>query len=268
MRKIRLVITGAFVIGALVACEKEELEVVDTPVEPTIQTKDALSGSGLGGSMAQFTVIDGYLYTIDYKTLKIFDLADADNPALTESIDMGVGMETVFHQNGNLFVGANDGVHIFDVSNPRSPIEVSQFDHVTSCDPVVANNQYAFATLRGGTECGGNLSQLDVINISDIYNPTLIGETELSNPYGLGISAVDANILYVCDGYSGLKAYDISNVASTGTVDLIMHVSDFEAVDIISTSDNNMIVLARTGIYQFDATNPTQLIEKSMIPVQ
>lgn len=268
MRKIRLVITGAFVIGALVACEKEELEVVDTPVEPTNQTKDAVSGSGLGGSMAQFTVIDGYLYTIDYKTLNIFDLADGDNPALTESIDMGVGMETVFHQNGNLFIGANDGVHIFDISNPRSPMEVSEFEHVTSCDPVVANNQFAFATLRGGTECGGSLSQLDIIDISDIYNPTLVGEAELSNPYGLGISTADANILYVCDGYSGLKAYDISNVASTGTADLIMQISDFEAVDIISTTDNNLIVLARTGIYQFDASNPTQLLEKSIIPVQ
>lgn len=268
MKKIRLVLTGAFVIGALVACEKEEVEVVDTPVESTSQTKNAISGSGLGGSMAQFTVIDGYLYTIDYKTLNIFDLADADHPALTESIDMGVGMETVFHQNGNLFIGANDGVHIYDVSNPRSPMEVSEFEHVTSCDPVVANDQYAFATLRGGTECGGNLSLLDIIDISDIYNPSLITEAELTNPYGLGLSAVDADILYVCDGYSGLKAYDISNVATTGTADLIMHVSDFEAVDIISTDDNNMIVLARTGIYQFDASNPTQLIEKSMIPVQ
>lgn len=267
MRKLKLVFTGAFIVGALVACEKEELEVVDTPNEPTVQTKDAMSGSGLGGSMAQFTVIDGYLYTIDYKTLNIFDLADGDNPALTESIDMGVGMETVFHQNGNLFIGANDGVHIYDVSNPRSPMEVSEFEHVTACDPVVANDQYAFATLRGGTECGGNLSQLDVIDITDIYNPTLIAEAELLNPYGLGISATNDNVLYVCDGYSGLKAYDISNVMSTGTVNLIMEVSDFEAIDIIST-DDNMIVLARTGIYQFDASNPTQLIEKSMIPVQ
>src|SRR5690606_724522 len=120
-----------------------------------------MASTGNGGSLAQFTIVDDYLYTIDYRTLKIFALNDPDHPELTESIDMGVGMETVFHQNGRLFIGANNGVHIYDISNPRSPQEVSNFDHVTSCDPVIANNNYALATLRGGTACGGNLSQLD-----------------------------------------------------------------------------------------------------------
>lgn len=264
MKNIKLLIAGAFVLVALAACEKEEITTNDSTETPDNTTKNMVS-TGNGGSLAQFTIVDDHLYTIDYKTLNIFSLSDPDNPQKTESIDMGVGMETVFHENGRLFIGANDGVHIYDISEPRNPQELSTFQHVTSCDPVIANENYAIATLRGGTDCGGSLSQLDVISISDIYNPQLIGEVELMNPYGLGFSNADANIIYVCDGLDGLKAYSIANPTSPK---LLMSFDNIEAMDVIAEENDNLIVLSREGIYQFDASNPTQLDQRSFIPVQ
>ncbi len=265
MKNLKNILAVACISAAIISCEKEEVTPVEDSSTPVATTKNAQAGPGIGGSLAQFTIVEGYLYTIDYKTLNIFSLSNPDMPSLSEKIDMGVGMETVFHQDGYLYIGANDGVHIYDISNPRSPMEVSDYEHVTSCDPVVANGDIAVATLRGGTECGGNLSQLDVIDISNIYSPELVGEVELSNPYGLGFSSSNANIVYVCDGYDGLKAYDISNITDP---QLIMTMSDLEALDIISTADNNLIVLTTTGVHQFDATNPTQLVEKSVIQIQ
>lgn len=263
MKKLRFLVAGAFVVGALASCEKEEVTAPELAAED--QTKEQSSGAGFGGSLAQFTIVEDYLYTIDYKTLNIFYLGDAENPMLTESINMPVGMETVFHENGRLFIGANDGVHIYDISDPRSPQELSQFEHVTSCDPVVANDQYAFATLRGGTDCGGALSQLDVIDISDINSPYLVGESMLANPYGLGLSTADQNIIYVCDGYAGLKAY---NVQDAFAPEMVMERTDIEALDVIAQDGDNLIVLSRNGIYQFDASKPTALLQKSFIPVQ
>jgi len=263
MKKLRFLVAGAFVMGALVSCEKEEVTTQDLASQN--QTKEHTSGTGFGGSLAQFTIVEDYLYTIDYKTLNIFYLGDAENPVLTESINMPIGMETVFHENGRLFIGANDGVHIYDISEPRSPQELSQFNHVTSCDPVVANDQYAFATLRGGTDCGGALSQLDIIDISNINMPYLAGETMLTNPYGLGLSTADENIIYICDGYAGLKAYNIQQAFSP---QLVMELPNIEALDVIPQEGDNLIVLSRNGIYQFDASKPTALIQKSFIPVQ
>lgn len=263
MKKLRFLVAGACVMGALVSCEKEEVTTQDTVSQN--QTKEHTSGIGFGGSLAQFTIVEDYLYTIDYKTLNIFHLGDAEHPALTESINMPIGMETVFHENGRLFIGANDGVHIYDISDPRSPQELSQFDHVTSCDPVVANDQYAFATLRGGTECAGSLSQLDIIDISNIHSPHLVAERMLINPYGLGLSKADQDIIYVCDGYAGLKAYNIEHAFSP---DLVMDMAEIEALDVITEDDGNLIVLSRNGIYQFDASQPISLVQKSFIPVQ
>ena len=265
MKKLKFIFAGAILLGSLASCEKEEVTTNEEEVQTTPTTKEQ-ANAGFGGSLAQFTIVDEYIYTIDYRTLNIFFLGNSEEPELTESIDMGVGMETVFHQNGRLFVGANDGVHIYDISDPRSPMEVSEFDHVTSCDHVVANDHFAFATLRGGTECGGSLSQLDVIDISNITDPQLAGQAQLINPYGLGISNVNADILYVCDGYSGLKAFDISG--NGWEINEVMVRDDLEAMDVIADDNANLIVLTRGGIYQFDASNPTDLVQKSVITVQ
>lgn len=245
---------------AILSCEKEG--VLDDTANNT--TKNQVS-SGIAGSMAQFAIVDNYLYTVDYKSLKVFHIVNADNPELLETIDLGVGIETIFPQNNNLFIGTQTGVRIYDITNPRNPQEVSEFVHVTSCDPVVANDDYAVATLRGGTPCNGNLNQLDLIDISDIENPTLISNAGLINPYGLGFSAIDENIVYVCDGYAGLKAFDISD---TEDLEMVMHLESIEAIDIIPAENNLLVVLSRQGIYQFDSSNPLELVQKSFISIQ
>lgn len=259
MKNLKKYIGVALIGAALISCDKEEVKTATNNSE----TKNQVS-SGLGGSMAQFTIINNYLYTVDYKTLNVFHIADASNPQLLEKIDLGVGIETIFPQNDHLFIGTQNGVQIYDVTNPRSPQRVSEFEHVTSCDPVVANDNYAFATLRGGTACGGNLNELDVIDISNLDNPNLISTKMLINPYGLGLSDLNADIIYVCDGYSGFKAYNISDPTN---VVLKMQLEDIEALDVISKGDN-LIVLSRGGVHQFDATNPTELVEKSVIAIQ
>ncbi|MEX1002388.1 MAG: hypothetical protein WDZ35_09770 [Crocinitomicaceae bacterium] len=264
MKKLKFYIAGVCLIGSLGSCEKEEVTTVEQDSTSNSPTKEQVK-NGYGGSMGQFTIVDNYLYAIDYKTLSVFDLSNANDPMLTESISMPIGMETVFHENGRLFIGANDGVHIYDITNPRSPVELSQFQHVTSCDPVIANSDLALATLRGGTGCGGNLSQLDVIDISSIENPFLVGETTLTNPYGLGFSTVNPDIVYVCDGYDGLKAYDISTPSNP---QLVMTNPNVEAMDVIAQNNNQLVVLGRNGIFQFDASNPIELVQKSFIPVE
>ena len=260
MKNVKKYLIGALCVSVMIACEKEK------PAETTEQTattKDAYTG-GEGGSMAQFTIVGDYLYTVDYKTLHVFHLADATHPEELETIDLGVGIETIYPQDDHLFIGTQNGVRIYDITNPRNPKEVSEFDHVTSCDPVVACENVAVATLRGGTECGGNLNQMDVFDITDRAHPNLISTYNLINPYGVGFSAVNSNIVYVCDGYAGLKIFDITYPDAIQQVNEIL---DLEAVDVISTDDNTLIILTKAGIYQFDATDPVNLVQKSYIPL-
>lgn len=49
---------------------------------------------------------------------------------------------------------------IFSIANPTQPTQLATFQHATVRDPVIADNQYAFVTLRSGTTCQGFTNEL------------------------------------------------------------------------------------------------------------
>ena len=50
-----------------------------------------------------------------------------------------------------LFIGSQTGMFIYNLSNPDNPVQDGQFNHVRSCDPVIADEKYAYVTLRSGS---------------------------------------------------------------------------------------------------------------------
>ena len=99
-------------------------------------------------------------------------------------------------------------MYIYYIDDPARPTYKSIFSHVRVCDPVVADEKYAYVTLRNGSACGGFTNQLDVVNIENIEAPVLLKSFPFSNPHGL---SKDGNILFICDGDSGLKVLDASD---------------------------------------------------------
>ena len=71
------------------------------------------SNTGIGGSMARFTIKGDYLYTVDSYDLKTFDIKDKVNPEITSEVNLGWGIETIFPYGENLFIGAQSGMHIY-----------------------------------------------------------------------------------------------------------------------------------------------------------
>lgn len=219
---------------------------------------------GIGGSTARFTVLNNYLYTVDYNSIYSFSLADAANPELlndTIVANTHTTIETVYSFEDKLFIGSSDGMVIYNVINPSMPAYLGQFGHVRTCDPVIADNNNAFVTLRSGTSCQGFTNELDILDITtDITNPTLLQTYSMVNPRGL---AKDANLLFICDGQSGLKVYDAADIK-----DLLLkqQVSGLEANDVI-TYNNIALVIATDGLYQYDYSDASDLKLLSKIPV-
>jgi hypothetical protein len=117
--------------------------------------------------------------------------------------------------------------------------------------------------LRGGTPCGSFNNQLDVIDISDVYNPTLVSTTQTTHPHGL---TVDNNSLYLCDGDDGLKVFDISNKQS---LNQLFHQSSTPAYDAITLPNANVVmVVGKDGFYQYSTNNPSSLQLLSHIEVR
>ncbi len=216
-----------------------------------------------GGSFARFTAADKYLYTIDGAEVKVFNVEQA-LPVLRNEVTMQWGIETLFPMAGNLFIGSNNGMLIYDISNPAQPEYRSTFAHATACDPVVVNGTTAYVTLRNGNNCQGFVNQLDVIDVSNLDNPNLIRTYPMDNPHGL---SVVGETLYLCEGQFGFKTFDASDPKKIGER-LQEHLSGFEAYDVIVLPPgDHVMVVGKDGIYQFDATDRTDLKQLSVISI-
>ncbi|MEJ7560147.1 MAG: hypothetical protein WKF66_17690 [Pedobacter sp.] len=192
--------------------------------------------TGIGGSLARFTIVNDHLFTVSDRQLSVYDITQANNPTLKSKKEIGFGVETIFPYGDNLFIGTQTGMQILNVDQPTDPVLLSSFQHIRSCDPVVANQKYAYITLRTDNFCTRGLNELQILDVSDLLKPILVKSYTMIKPQGL---ALEGTNLFICDNV--LKWYDVSdpqNLVSKGTfitnaTDLIVH--------------NNILMVIGTG---------------------
>jgi hypothetical protein len=215
------------------------------------------SGGTVSGSITKFKIIKDFLYVIDGTDLRLLSIADPTHPTDLGSVEIGFGPETLFHLGDILFVGAQTGMYIFSITDPARPDLLSHYEHVLNCDPVVANTERAYVTLRAGGNCRGvgisAANELHVIDISDKRSPTLLSAQRMQHPRGLGL---DGNLLFVCDGDRGVVVYEL-NEEGLPVKDL-SGIPGFEAIDVIA-HDHLLIVITHDQILQFDYSDINQI---------
>lgn len=205
---------------------------------------------GQGGSLARFTIVGNYLYTVDKQNLKVFLISDAANPVLKNTVAAGFDIETIYPFKDKLFLGSSTAVYIFSIDNPEQPAKLSTAISPTvlrRCDPVVAKDSVAYATLRTSGPCGGVQSILAVYDVKDIANPKEVSQVGISEPYGLGYTG---NALFVCTSNS-LLVFDITNQYQPS---MVKQISGNAFVDVIPYG-NTLICWVRDGIILYDISN-------------
>ncbi len=222
-------------------------------------------GNGVSGSLARFIAFGEQLYVVNGQDIRVFDLSDVRDPKEGAVINTWRDIETLFPAQQKLFVGTTTGMLIYGLENPSSPNFISNFNHATSCDPVVVEGKYAYVTLRGGSACGGWSDQLDVIDIENIESPSLVATYPMTSPGGLGVKN---DVIFICDGPDGLKIYDAADKHSIDQNQLA-HYPDVKAYDVIPLGDV-LMAIAEDGLYQYDFSNPEniQLLSTISTPVQ
>jgi hypothetical protein len=206
-----------------------------------------------GGSMAAFAVKGDYLYTVGTSTLSAYSIADASNPTKASEQTIGWNIETIVAYERYLFIGTQTGVQIFGLQNASSPNYISGFSHATACDPVIVNEDIAYVTLREGTTCANAFNQLDILNVENISNPTLIRTYPMTRPHGLGI---DGNILVICEAENGVRIY---NAADPNNIIAITTISSLHVKDVIMYNGVALFI-GDNGIfvYTYDAAGNFQ----------
>ncbi len=222
---------------------------------PAALNASAGKSNGTGGSMARFTAINNYLYTVNYSNLNVIDISTASNPSLSKRIPVSWTIETIYPFQDKLFLGSASGMFIFDISAPDQPTQIGQFGHVRACDPVITDGKYAYVTLSSGSLCGGSINELQIADVSNLSSPLFLKSYSLTQPQGL---AKDGNTLFVCDGKAGLKVYDASDEVNLRLVNTL---SGGETYDVIA-GGGLAIVVASDGLYQYSYNN-----QKGILPI-
>lgn len=199
---------------------------------------------GQGGSLARFKIVDNYLYAVDNHSINVFDIQDLENPEDLDDIYAGFDIETIFNRGNHLFLGSKSGMYIYDITTPATPTFVSEFQHGTACDPVVVDGDYAYVTLRGGNSCGATESGLFIVDISTITDPVLAKMYPMDGPYGLGVKGEK---IFVCDGDSGLKVYDKTDI---NDLKKLNHFKDIVTFDVIPMQEN-LLMIGDDVLYQY-----------------
>lgn len=219
----------------------------------TVQA-DGFNEVSTAGSMTRFLPIGRYLYTINFNELVLFSIGDNYQPSRFARLDTGTQAETLFQLNDLLFVGSTTGMLMYDVASPDNPNYLNSIQHFRSCDPVVADENYAYVTLRGGTNCFTETNELQIIDIRNPEELSVVARQVMFNPHGL---AIHEDYLLVCDGSAGLKVIDVSNreepnVLSTDNIPF--------AYDII-VDFPSAIVVGEGVLYQYDLSNLPEIVK-------
>ena len=214
-------------------------------------------GSGQGGSLARFTISQNHLYVVDQRKLYTYSLANPQKPDLKNVKDVGINVETIYPFKDKLFIGSQDAMYVYSLEDPSKPDHLGTASHVSACDPVVADADVAYVTVRSGNTCGGTVNALIVYDINNLYNPYEVKQIDMNNPWGLGLKS---NRLYVCDGSAGLKIYDVTYQENP---DYIKTITGETFYDVILTDDLLVAMIGGgTALYEYGANDELILAAK------
>ena len=218
------------------------------------------SNTGVGGSYARFVIVGDFMYVVDDQSLITFSIADADNPVQIDKQPVGDRIETIFNFQRKLFIGSGSGLFIYEIRANGIPEQLSETTYfefeIFPCDPVVANDSFAYVTLnskrRINNPCGGsfeiNTNLLKIFDITNPSQPILLTEYPMVAPKGVGL---DGKTLFVCDDTAGLKVFDVTDPYNLQSIAHIENITTFDVIPL----DGLLLVVGPENVYEFDYTD-------------
>ncbi len=256
MKKVNILLITALMV-IFYACDSSSSD----SISPTVGGSELPQGQG--GSLARFAILSDHLYAVNWNTLNTFDIRNANDPAYISNVQIGTGIETIFIRpsDSTMFIGSQNGMHIYSAKDLRNPLFLSVYEHVWACDPVVANEKYAFVTLNSDENfgCFRGVNQLEIVNIENLRNPFSEEVYPMTQPKGLGL---DDSLLFVCD--DGLKVFDFNSPQDLQSISN-HNISAFDVIPAIGNYEI-LFVIGEEGLYQYQYRNAT-LELLSIIPL-
>jgi len=193
------------------------------------------------GTMNRIAVDFNHVYIIGDS--KLYTLSDYSSLHKTSEIKINSGTETIYTDNNRLYLGSTTAMTVYNASNPGNPKEIFNLAHAESCDPVLANGNVAYYTLRAVENEGCNAlgeNTLNVVDVTSNSSASLVNTYNLDSPYGL---AMVSNYLLVGEGNNGLTIFDASSPRNPLKKVTFSHITAF---DIMAHPTDQNVIIAST----------------------
>ncbi|MBL8025980.1 MAG: hypothetical protein JNL74_06200 [Fibrobacteres bacterium] len=223
-----------------------------------VASADMTGGGGSGGSYAVFAVRDSFLYHVNYSSLVAYDISNPADPVETGRIYTNWTVETIHPTKDYLFLGTQQGMEVYGLTDPAKPNYISRIQHARSYDPVVVKDTLAFITLREGWWTTISNVLLSV-SIKDIYNPKTLDTLSLVSPYGLAVSG--SNVI-VANGNSG---YTLVNASNPSQMFIDASTATPNARDFIWIADT-LYMMGMNHLTKYNCADPKSLSEIWKLP--
>ncbi|SNZ07114.1 Uncharacterized conserved protein [Persephonella hydrogeniphila] len=156
------------------------------------------------GKAISTAILNNIIYVADYTSgVQIVDISDISNPVIINSVSTDSAYDVNIVNDKSLLIVADgaSGIKIYDISSPENPSFISFFETIDTAIDIETVRNLIFVV---------EPSNLQIIDISDPYNPVLKGSFTTDNSYSIELSS-DASKAFVADGTSGIKIIDISD---------------------------------------------------------
>lgn len=229
----------------------------ETSSEGTASSPGSSAGSGQGGSLARFTIMQDQLLAIDdggeqrgqLKSFSLQNPADPQESGNSSNLPPLGSMETLYpYSDSILLIGGPAGMSAVRVTGAALTY-LGNYRHVTSCDPVAAKGKRAYVTLRSENNsfCNNGVNELQVLDISDWQNIQMLTSRSLEFPRGLGIYG---DSVLVCDDM--LRNFHYSPQDTLLQVDSMPEVRDPRDVIVL---DQSVLLITDSGFEQYAIQN-------------
>jgi len=205
------------------------------------------------GDITDIEVAGDYAYLANGLGIKIVALSDINNPVRMGFYDSPGFAYSLELQGYYAYVATDSGLEVLLVNNPRFPAFYGRYD-APGLMHIMVDGQIAYTT------SGGYGGYFYVIDIQNVYQPTLLGQVRQWG--GNDFALIDTAVLSAT-GNAGLNVISVANPSSPQVLDnILLDSASSEAI----TINGNMAFLGGSDIVHgniaeiraLDITNPSQ----------
>ena len=197
--------------------------------------------------------------------LQVINISEIANPVIVSSAITGGSAYDIYVSGNHAYVSDSvSGILEIDISDPTNPVVVGSAATPDRAQDVFVVGNYAYVTWQGGWTqyCDGPMEWgVDIVDISDPTNPTILGSVE--TPGGASSVFVSGDYMYVgassnCKG-SIFSAFYVINISDPTNPTIVGSVDTpgggGESSDVYISG--SYAYMADTRLHVIDISNPT-----------